>query len=235
MGKQPYIPLYIGDWESDTNSLSVEAEGAWLKIIFKIWKQGKTGVYKTDTKSLQNLWRSSPEKVAEILRELTLNKVAIITDENGEITIINRRMRDEYLLGKKRSNAVQTRYKNNTNTLHPSEDEYESESEVENRNEDINTVEGEFETFRLRFPGRKRGFATEFELFKKHKDWKEVIPLLLPAVEAQIAWRATTIAKDPNAFVPSWKNLKTWLNNRCWEEETGEGDNGSTTTKPQDY
>jgi hypothetical protein len=31
-GKEPYIPLYIGDWEKDTNMLSLEAEGGCCEV-----------------------------------------------------------------------------------------------------------------------------------------------------------------------------------------------------------
>lgn len=75
----------------------------------------------------------------------------------------------------------------------------------------------QFEIFRLKYEGVKRGLETEFEEFtKKHKDWENVIELLLPALENQITVR--TLKKEKSEFVPEWKNLKTWLNQRCWEE-----------------
>ncbi|MDR2652241.1 MAG: hypothetical protein LBC68_08005, partial [Prevotellaceae bacterium] len=75
-----------------------------------------------------------------------------------------------------------------------------------------------FENFRKLFGGTKKGLDTEFENFiKKHKDWKNVLPKLLPAVELEIEWRAKRNAAG--AFVPQWKNLQTWINQRCWEQE----------------
>lgn len=74
-----------------------------------------------------------------------------------------------------------------------------------------------FDEFRKLFPGTKRGNVTEFENFKKrHKDWKTALPLLTPAVNAQIASRAKK--HQAAQFVPEWKNLQTWINQRCWEE-----------------
>ena len=65
-----------------------------------------------------------------------------------------------------------------------------------------------FDESRKLFKGTKRGNQTEFDNFvKKHTDWKEVLPLLLPAVQYQIKQRA----KD--GFY--WKNFQTWINNRC--------------------
>ena len=72
-----------------------------------------------------------------------------------------------------------------------------------------------FEQARKLFKGTKRGFKTEYENFrKKHDDWREVAPLLVPAVERQIIWRQ----RDERY----WKNFQTWINQRCWEEESAE-------------
>ncbi len=42
------------------------------------------------------------------------------------------------------------------------------------------------------------------------------MPKLKPAVEAQIRARQNSNGK----FVAEWKHLKTWIYNRCWEDET---------------
>jgi hypothetical protein len=63
--------------------------------------------------------------------------------------------------------------------------------------------------------GAVRTVATEFEEFKgRHKDWRKVLPLLLPAIEYQAAWRARH-----TGWVAEWKNFKTWLGKqRAWED-----------------
>ena len=74
-----------------------------------------------------------------------------------------------------------------------------------------------FNSVRELFPGTKKGNDTEYDNFvKKHKDWKDVLPLLLPAVEKQIKYRAN-IPSDK--FIPEWKNFQTWIYQRCWEDE----------------
>ncbi len=73
-----------------------------------------------------------------------------------------------------------------------------------------------FENFRKGYPGTKRGLETEFRNFQKHKDWHLSLPLLLPALLSQIKWRTT---QPEGNFIPNWKNLQTWINNRSWEEE----------------
>ena len=92
------------------------------------------------------------------------------------------------------------------------------EDENEDENISINKDENSWEIFRANYPGTKRGTNVELDnLKRKHKDWKEVIPILSDALSYQISARAS---KSSNGgFVPEWKMLQTWINQRCWEEE----------------
>jgi len=131
MAKVPYIPLYIGDWEQDTNCLSLSAEAAWLKIIFKMFKDNKSGIYKTSTKSLQNLWKTDTNGIQNILSEFSENNICDL--EIADIIIFkNRRMLRDIEIGKIRRKSVQTRYKTSTNDLQNTEyeNEYDTESET---------------------------------------------------------------------------------------------------------
>jgi DNA-binding Lrp family transcriptional regulator len=77
---------------------------------------------------------------------------------------------------------------------------------------------GIFGVFRKAYQGSKRGNETEFENFKKKtKDWREVLPDLTALLKCQENQRDCLAAASQ--FVPPWKNLQTWINNRCWEEE----------------
>lgn len=74
-----------------------------------------------------------------------------------------------------------------------------------------------FNNFRKAYPGTKRGNDIEFENFiKKHKDWRDVLPILMERLNYQKEGRS--IRKQKGLFVPEWKNLKTWINQRAWEE-----------------
>ncbi|MFA5423556.1 MAG: hypothetical protein WC374_06820 [Phycisphaerae bacterium] len=99
-----------------------------------------------------------------------------------------------------------------------------NETQLREKSEEI--IEEEiFNLFRLKYPGTKRGNKVEFGYFcAKIKNWREVLPLLLPALEKQIRHRE--FLKSQNAFIPQWKNLKTWIYNQCWTEEPGEVQNG---------
>lgn len=88
-------------------------------------------------------------------------------------------------------------------------------SKVENSKEKEMSI---FNEFRMIYPGTKKGNKTEFDNFiKKHKDWKEVLSTLKLELESQISIK--NLKKAKKQFVPQWKNLQTWINNRCWEEE----------------
>lgn len=130
MGKQPYIPLYIGDWEQDTNTLSLEAEAAWLRIIFKMWKEGKTGVYKIPTKQLQNLWRKNEQQIAEIIDELRYCNICEIIQSGAFTEFHNRRMKKEKNISSIRSKSVQNRYKTEPRLVDEYVNEYVNENEI---------------------------------------------------------------------------------------------------------
>lgn len=73
-----------------------------------------------------------------------------------------------------------------------------------------------FDNFRKEYLGTKLGNETEFKNFQKHTDWKNVLPTLQNILKLQIENR--NAKKQRSEFVPEWKNLKTWINQRCWEE-----------------
>lgn len=133
MAKVPYIPLYIGDWEQDTNCLSLQAEAAWLKIIIKMHKDDKSGVYKASTKSLQKLFKCDENEVQNIISELVDNNIGIIElDESGFVfTFKNRRMLKEKKVSNARTKAVQNRYKSSTKTLQNADIDNEYDNEIE--------------------------------------------------------------------------------------------------------
>jgi hypothetical protein len=73
-----------------------------------------------------------------------------------------------------------------------------------------------FDQFRIEYPGTKRGLKTEYENFIK-KNSPETIILLLPALISEKQHREEL--SKVGQFVPQWKNLSTWINQKCWEQE----------------
>ena len=83
------------------------------------------------------------------------------------------------------------------------------------------SIESRFEEARKQFPGRKLGFAVEFQNFVKKVGGRSKaaaeVDRLLPGIEAEKADREKKTAA--RAFVPEWKNFKTWINAKAWEQE----------------
>lgn len=84
-----------------------------------------------------------------------------------------------------------------------------------------------FDLARKAYPGTKRGLDVEYENFKKKykQGYKDIIPLLLPAIKNQIAWRNRRIIErqtNLRVFIPEWKNFVTWINTSSWTMELPE-------------
>lgn len=87
----------------------------------------------------------------------------------------------------------------------------------ENLNSDFENAKEIFENFRKNYPGTKNGLEKEFKNFQKHSDWKDSLSKLSDALGMEKIWR---IQKTKSGgFVPEWKHLATWINQRCWEQE----------------
>lgn len=212
--KQPYIPLYIGDWEADCNILSLEVEAAWLKIIFKMWKNGKSGIYKTSTKDLQNLWKTDTKGVQNIIFVLGLNDICRLEkntekDEiSGEthhiIVFINRRMEKEAKISEIRTKAVQNRYKTDTNTLQPSD----IDNDIDINISVLNNINVEFEKFWDLY-AKKVGDGEKIK--KKWESLKDPERTLI--MERLPAYISATPDKQFR------KNPYTYLNQKSWNDE----------------
>lgn len=85
----------------------------------------------------------------------------------------------------------------------------------------LTAIEARFDTFRQKY--RKitgnavPGLETALKLLKKHKDWREVVDQLLPALQRESEYKFHL--KKTNQFCPPWPNFSTWMNQRRWEQE----------------
>ncbi len=121
------------------------------------------------------------------------------------------------------SEHLTTTNKKNKNKKNDKNDKNERKEEDNNIDITIQEAKAAFEEFCKAYPGKKRGLETEFANFKKkHKDWRVIVPLLLPAATAYAEQTKTT----PKEFI---KHLQTWINNRCWETEYDTSDDRNRT------
>jgi hypothetical protein len=206
MAKDPAFLFYSQDFLTGTYLMDNEQIGKYIRLLCLQHQKGK-------------------------LTEKDMLKICLTYDEDifckfkfQDGVYFNQRLKDE---AEKRAAYSESRKKNREKAKNEHnqnislsydkhmENENENENEIENEDEDKN---GEiFENFRLAYPGVKRGFATEFKDFKKHKDWREVLPQLEQALKQQYYAREEN--RKNGTFVPEWKHLKTYINQRGWEEE----------------
>lgn len=211
MNKRPAFQFYPADWRKDPQlqMCDMVTQGIWINILCCMWEANEEGKLEGSWQDYTRLLGITVQDFKRFYIQAKKHKFADVTNCNGNVIIINRRMNNVYLereAGKKR---VQ-KYRNkqcNTDVTPPSS----SSSSTSTTNKEYMSI---FDEARKLFKGTKRGNKTEYDNFiKKHADWKEVLPLLVSAVTQQIIWR------DEDGRY--WKNFKTWINNRCWEETKG--------------
>lgn len=147
MARQPYIPLYIGDWEQDVNGLSIEAEGAWLKIIFKCWRN--EGDFTATPEIMARVCKVDCSRFASILLEWKMNNICdVIEHENGLITLTSRRMKNDLaksavkaIAGSKGGKSAQAKLKQK-NISAKAKHEYDNDNDNEVENERKEGVQG---------------------------------------------------------------------------------------------
>lgn len=151
------------------------------------------------------------------------NRLEIPTDES-EIPTRRSEIPTE-VVGNSYHNNINSNINNNINNnkYMPNNLFFENESNLTGKEED-EKLKAEFDVFRKRYPGGgKKGIDTEWKYFKdKYKDYKKIVPILNQSVDIMIS-RHEAIRKTSN-FNQRWKLLRTWINNRCWEESFEESE-----------
>jgi len=220
--KDPAVLFYFQDFLVGTEFMNDDEVGKYIRVLCHQADKGSL--------SESQLKRICRGEVPEILME-KLSK-------NGDGKYYQKRMQEER---EKRMNYTESRRKNRTKKTNKICKTYDKRMENENENENINKdviinkkeKNDFFENFRKSYPGTKRGYQVEFDNFKKkHKDWKNVLLILSDKLNYQIETRKRK--SENGGFVPEWKNLQTWINQRCWEEEIStEVINNSGATDPK--
>ena len=234
-----WMPLYVGDYLADTMELSTIEHGAYLLLLMAYWKNG--GPISADDKRLAVICKMSLSEFSAIRSALKL----FFLEENGQWK--NKRADQEiakwgfFKADKEFGAAVANFHKNGTPIPERYAERYAeralrrsppppplpSPSQLPSppKNNylspegDLGSLKSKFEEARKNYPGTKRGADTEWNDFARKwgKEKSEIIPKLIPAIESQ---RKQKDLMDKNkVFVPQWKNFKTWVSQRCWEDE----------------
>jgi hypothetical protein len=235
---QPYLPLYVQDFLTDEKLMecSASATGIYIRLMCIMHKSDEYGVIllkqkdKQTSSSIKNfalkLARFMPYQIEEITEGLAELLEAGVIQNGGDKLTQKRMVRDNKIsevrskAGKKGGLKTQkfAKAKIEANTEYENEYKNDIDFDIEKGSLREKELKSQFEIFRQSYPGTKRGIDAEFEnLKKKHKNWREVVPVLSDSLSYQMS--AREMKRQKGGFVPEWKNLQTWINQKCWEEE----------------
>ncbi len=215
MAKDPAFLFYSQDFIVGVQTLTYEERGKYITILAQMHQQG----------------RMNEETIRFLVGNVSVNLKSKFSVDGNDLWY-NKRLEAEI---EKRVLFTESRRINGSKGGRPKKSDSKKKplakpsanhmgSHMENENESVNSISNnklykeEFEEFRVLYPGRKRGLETEFENFvKKNKDWKAVAPTLTSSLKTQINDHA--VQEKEAGFAPRWKDMGTWINNRCWEQE----------------
>lgn len=210
----PYFRFTSQEWQNGNISLeSYELKGLFIDICAYYWVQNCS----ITLAMLDKRFRNAKELLKQLI-ELEIIKVDK-DNQNIEILFLNEQFDMLYEARKRRQEAGSKGGKQRSSNAKakPKQSSSYKDKDKDKDNDNDNDYKTMFEGFRKLYPGTKRGLDTEYEnMQKKHKDYKDIIPYLENIIINQIKFKNEQKAKGE--FVPQWKNLQTWINNRSWEE-----------------
>ena len=224
---KPWFKFTASNWLSGSVQLLTDSEkGTYIDLIAMIWKEGGK---LENTKILHRKLRLDHATACDRIDSYCELGILHCEDDILSIKFLDSQLDDMADKSQKAKENAEKRWSKTKDPMQPhaNKKRREEKREEEKRKEESNKTKAlatdiarlDFDIFRKSYPGVKKGLDTEFNDFKKnHKDYKEVIPDLLAILKCQVNQRETL--KMNKQFVPEWKHLKTWLSQRCWEEET---------------
>lgn len=106
MAKQPYIPLYTGDYLKDTRVLPLEVRGAWVDIMIFMWESKERGTITGTMDEFALMLGCSFKKANQIIALLQEKGICDYEiTKNRHVKLISRRMVRDVKLSKTRSEA----------------------------------------------------------------------------------------------------------------------------------
>jgi uncharacterized protein YdaU (DUF1376 family) len=227
MGRQPYMPLYVGDYIKDTRVLPLNVRGAWVDLILFMWDNPVRGEFIGTIDEVARLIGCGIDEARfalDLLKQKGTADIDLLT--TGEYKIVSRRMKRDAQISKIRSEAGkngveakkdkgfaqakgQAKQKQNTEY----DNEYESDTGIKIKKESLSKKEitdGLFTDER---------FITDLGLAHKGKDLKKAF---------EECYVHHSNAPNPPENIWEWRQkLNTWLSikkqdngNRIGNKET---------------
>jgi hypothetical protein len=96
--KTPAFQLYTGDWKKDPELglCSPATRGIWIDLICSMHDNDRCGMVEGTPRELARLSRCDTDEMVEAITELERSKAAEVSRSGNTVTVINRRMFDEY-------------------------------------------------------------------------------------------------------------------------------------------
>lgn len=97
MGKQPAFQFYPGDWRRDTQvqMATMETRGVWFELLCCMWDAPERGKISGAKEDVSRMIGCSIAVFERALSEIKKLKIADVTNDHNDVTIINRRMSRE--------------------------------------------------------------------------------------------------------------------------------------------
>jgi hypothetical protein len=234
VGKNPAFQFYPSDWTRDLDDQDLEIEGAWIRIVCRLWWSETRGEATKPLKEWARILRKTEQKTMKIFQILIEKHIAdgsLLDNQN--ITIISRRMKRmveisklRYEVGLKGGNPALLKTQNNLVNQTSNQNVRSSSSSSSSNNKPP-------------LPPKKRGdeYETDFLTFwnaypkkaKKpnaYREWKKLgskrpgIAALTACIQKQATWRPWI-----EGYIP---DPERWLKNERWlDEPPPAGGNGN--------
>lgn len=225
MKKDPAFLFYPGSWLKGTQLMSRPHKGALMDLLMAQFDNIRLSL--DDIKTIlgsdyETMWEN------KLKNKFVIDAKGLYYNEKLDRVI---KERNNYKKGRLDNLKGKKTPHKDTPYGKPCGDSY-GKPICKDKDKDINNNKYKemFEQFRIKYPGTKSGLSVAFEYFKKKvKNWKEVLPLLLPALEKEINYKQQL--KNNKQFCPEWKILQTWINKKCWTEEYPEIERDDTYEK----
>jgi uncharacterized protein YdaU (DUF1376 family) len=211
MGKYPYAQFYYADFIQDTEMLSPEAVGCWVRILCQMWHK-RAGTIEGNISMFSRLLKIDKSKTNEILCELLRQEIADICKKpNGDITVTCRRLQKEYKALENNRMRQQNYYNKRKPNAKPNGD-----ITVQNQNQKQNTEKNtlkRFDSFWSEYPKKKSKGQAERAWLKLNPSEQLVASMIATIKQAKTSKEWT---KEDGQFIPY---PATWLNAKGWEDE----------------
>lgn len=138
MAKQPYIPLYTGDYLKDTRMLPLSVRGAWVDLMIFMWESKERGVLVYTMPEYAMMMSCSLEDAnfaIGLLREKGVCDFEVAA--NGMVRLISRRMVRDAELSKTRSEvgSLGGRPKKESKPITKTQTKTKANTDIDNGNE----------------------------------------------------------------------------------------------------